>query len=316
MKNKDSLLGELIGEMKLPYLRFSVTKDCNGNCPFCHNEGQGIGLRGNNAKKHESHLSIKEIKGIASYFKKYFKKVKFTGGEPLLVDNFPEIVKIFCNKGYSCTLTTNAFLFNEKKQEELKEAGITKVNISIPSLNEKRFDKSFGVNGYLKTVLKNLKTVSKYFKKVRINFIANSENLYSELLEFDNLSKKYGIPISTIELISPTTLKRPLSLEIINFLKEKKGIEKIKSIKNRFGSKKIYTFKGGGMWEIDDFREKNYRKEAFDNKVCKDCVLKKVCTECPYALRLSYDGVLRPCLARCDNLIKIDELNIYKEPIN
>jgi len=316
MGNKDSLLEELIGEMKLPYLRFSVTKDCNGNCPFCHNEGQGIGLRGDNAKKHNSHLSLKEIKDIAFYFKKYFKKVKFTGGEPLLVENFPEIVKAFYNEGYSCTLTTNAFLFNEKKQEELKKAGITKVNISIPSLDEKRFDKSFGVNGYLKTILKNLKTISKYFKKARINFMANRENLYSELLELDNLSKKYGIPISTTELISPTSLEKPLSIEIINFLKKRKGIEKVKSIKNRFGFKKIYTFKEGGTWEIDDFREKNYRKKTFNNKVCKDCSLKKICTEGPYALRLSYDGTLRPCLARCDNLIKIDELNIYKEPIN
>ena len=316
MKNKDSLLEELIGEMKLPHLRFSVTKDCNGNCPFCHNEGQGIGLRGGNAKKHNSHLSLKEIKSIASYFKKYFKKIKFTGGEPLLVENFSEIVKTFCDEGYLCTLTTNAFLFNKQKQKELKEAGITKVNISIPSLNKKRFNKSLGVNGYLETVLKNLKTVSKYFENVRINFMANRENFQSELLELDNLSEKYGITISTTELISPTSLEKPVSTEIINFLKKKKGIEKIKSTKNRFGLKKIYIFKNGGTWEIDDFRENNYRKKAFNNKVCKDCSLKKVCTECPYALRLSYDGVLRPCLARCDNLIKIDELNIYKEPIN
>ena len=38
METKDLQLKEWIEELKLPYLRFSVTKDCNGNCPFCHNE--------------------------------------------------------------------------------------------------------------------------------------------------------------------------------------------------------------------------------------------------------------------------------------
>ena len=139
------------------------------------------------------------------------------------------------------------------------------------------------------------------------------EDFHSELLELDNLSKECGISISTMELITPKSLEKPLSSEIINFLEKKKGIKEIHSIKGRFGFKKIYTFQNGGTWEIDDFRESDYRKEAFDNKICSDCPLKNICTEGPYALRLSYDGVLRPCLARCDNLIKIDELKVYKE---
>lgn len=312
MENKEIQLKEWIEELKLPYLRFSVTKDCNGNCPFCHNEGQGIGLRGKNASPHDSTLSLDEIKGLAKYFRRYFDKVKFTGGEPLLLNNFNEIVKIFHDEGYLCTLTTNAFLLTEEKQSQLRNAGITKVNISIPSTNEEKFDKSFGTKGHLNSVLKNLETVSKYFENVKINFMADRKDFHSELLELNNLSEKTGIIISTMELLSPNSLENPLSSEIIKILDKEKGTKEIKTIKNRFGFKEIHTFQGGGIWEIDDFRKKGYRSEAFNNKFCKDCPLRKICTEGPYALRLSYDGVLRPCLARCDNLIKISELNIYK----
>ncbi|MCK4997097.1 radical SAM protein [Candidatus Pacearchaeota archaeon] len=316
MEDKKDTLHKIIKEMKLPYLRFSVTKDCNGNCAFCHNEGQGIGVRGTRSKICNSDLDLSKIKDIAIYFKKYFKIVKFTGGEPLLLNNFTEIVKVFHNAGYLCTLTTNGFLLDEQKQIELKNAGIKKINISIPSLNKKEYDKLFRVKGYLDIVLKNLKTISKHFKKVKINFMANKNNLQDELLKFDKLSKDCKIDISVMELITPGSLSEPISSEIISILEKKKKIKHIKSIKNSFGTKKVYTFCNGGTWEIDDFRESNYRKKAFDNKICSKCHMKDICTEGPYAMRLSSSGTLRPCLIRQDNLIEIGELNIYKKEVN
>ena len=125
----------MIDAMKLPYLRLSVTNNCNNACPFCHNEGQEFGKRGNEAKQQLSALSEQAYEYIADFFSQKFRRIKFTGGEPTLATNLPEIVRIFHERGYECSITTNGFLLDETKQKALKAAGLSKVNISLSTLD-------------------------------------------------------------------------------------------------------------------------------------------------------------------------------------
>lgn len=123
-----------IKEMGFNYLRISLTKDCNGACSFCHNEGQEFGKRGKNAIPNIALLSLADYEYIAKFFKGHFKAVSLTGGEPTLVKNLPDIVKIFKNNGYIVRMTTNAFLLDESLQIKLKEAGLNSVNVSLSTL--------------------------------------------------------------------------------------------------------------------------------------------------------------------------------------
>jgi len=101
---------EQIKQMQLNVLRISLTNECNASCKFCHNENQKMGCRGKDVKPKRSHLDESQFEYIADFFKPYFNEVKFTGGEPTLVINFEEIIKIFSKKGYICSMTTNGFI--------------------------------------------------------------------------------------------------------------------------------------------------------------------------------------------------------------
>ena len=97
MSNKLELLKQ-VKDMKFKYLRISLTKDCNGACSFCHNEGQMIGKRGDKATPVIPLLSIEDYDYIAKFFRTTMQSVSFTGGEPTLVENLPEIVEVFKRK--------------------------------------------------------------------------------------------------------------------------------------------------------------------------------------------------------------------------
>ncbi len=91
----------LVKSMGFNYPRISLTKDCNGACPFCHNEGQTIGKRGELTAPELSLLSIDGYEYIAKFFRGHLKSVSLTGGELTLVKNLPEIISVVQKLGLS-----------------------------------------------------------------------------------------------------------------------------------------------------------------------------------------------------------------------
>lgn len=292
--------------MKYSYLRVSLTKDCNANCKFCHNEGQNQGLKGNNTTQQRSLLSEEQYEYISKFFRKSFSKVLFTGGEPTTVSNLPEIIKIFKKDGYSTKITTNGFALTPSLQLKLKNVGLDEINISIPSLDEKEHSEAFGIENMLPIVLKNLSFLPYTFPdKVKINFMAiEGKNVPNQLIEMSNISAKYNIPISFLTLVSDNN-KNLLSNKVFNHLKEALGEPELKKIKGKFGDKKFYTFNNGCVWEFDDFREESYKKEALNNDYCNNCNKNDKCTEGPYALRILHNSKIKPCLIRQDNTLDL-----------
>ena len=289
-------LKEMIQEMGLNYLRFSTTQDCNARCTFCHNEGQKFGARGKLAQPKPSFLSGDEINYIASFFSDVFREVKLTGGEPTLTSNLDEIAGIFASHNYRCSLTTNGVILDAQMQQRLKDTGVRKVNVSLSTLDRAQYELFNRIEGGLDRVLENLETLPKYFGESRINFMGSPQTVPSQVLPMAELSARTGITISCLELASTKTLSEPTSAKIISYLSDSLGINSTEEQAGRFGAKKIYTFGDGSRWEVDDFREKDYRTRAFDNDVCGSCQARDNCAEGPYALRVGYDGTLRLCL--------------------
>ncbi|MEM2907403.1 MAG: radical SAM protein, partial [Candidatus Odinarchaeota archaeon] len=110
-------------------LRISVTQRCNLRCQYCHHEGE------RDIKK--EYMTPDEIAKITSLGAKLgVRKIKITGGEPLLRPDIAEIIrKIKHVKGITeISMTTNGTLLNQKASE-IKKAGLDRVNVSLDTVN-------------------------------------------------------------------------------------------------------------------------------------------------------------------------------------
>lgn len=300
-------------EMRLPYLRVSLTADCNAGCAFCHNEGQRIGDRQELATIGNAILPISAYRFLATYSKPLTHRVKLTGGEPTLIRNLPEIVNAFAENAFDVSMTTNAWLFDDRMQRVLAGSGLKGVNVSFPSMAEEVYDKSFQRSGFFPSALSNLRSMNEYFPgRVKLNFVAiKALNFPNDVIPLSELSRDIGATVSLLTLVSPSA-PRVTPEELVAVLRQHYGSVDVTDLPDDFVDKTIITLPNAGRWEIDDFRREDYRATAFDNQVCRACKVRERCVEGPYALRIDAGGVARPCLIRSDNSVTLKELG-YSE---
>jgi cyclic pyranopterin phosphate synthase len=120
---------------RVEYLRLSVTDRCDLRCTYCIPEG----FKGFEEPGHW--LSLDEIERVIGAFARMgVSKVRMTGGEPLLRRNLPELVhRLNALDGIEdLSLSTNATQL-AKHAATLKQAGISRLNISLDSLQPERF---------------------------------------------------------------------------------------------------------------------------------------------------------------------------------
>jgi GTP 3',8-cyclase len=120
---------------KLNYLRISVTDRCNLRCTYCMPE-EGIKLI-----RHEDILSFDEITGFTRVaVLNGIVKVRITGGEPLVRKGITTLTRMISEiKGIEdLSMTTNGILLKQYAQE-LKDAGLHRVNISLDTVDAERF---------------------------------------------------------------------------------------------------------------------------------------------------------------------------------
>lgn len=116
------------------YLRISITERCNLRCSYCMPE-QGLDL----TNKDEL-LSMSEYNRLIDLFCKLgVTKVRLTGGEPLVNNNCVSIINEISKYTKNIGITTNGLVL-KNKIKDLKEAGMSSVNISLDTLIEAKFN--------------------------------------------------------------------------------------------------------------------------------------------------------------------------------
>lgn len=117
------------------YIRISVTDRCNLRCVYCMPED---GMEFEPEENLLTNFEIRDVVGVLAGMG--IRKVRLTGGEPLLRKNLPELVEMLAAVPdiEDIGLTTNG-IFLEKQAELLRQAGLARVNISLDSLREDRF---------------------------------------------------------------------------------------------------------------------------------------------------------------------------------
>lgn len=131
--------------MEVDYLRISLLDKCNFRCQYCMPEGTKLDYI-----LSQELLTNQEILTLVRdvFIPLGFTKFRLTGGEPLLrpqlVDLVREISSLTATQDLS--LTTNGFLLADMAQQ-LYDAGLNRINISLDSLNAQTFDLIIGNNG-------------------------------------------------------------------------------------------------------------------------------------------------------------------------
>jgi len=110
-------------------LRITLTNRCNVNCLYCHHDGMVQSKDEMNAEELYTICKIAKKNGV--------KKIRLSGGEPLLKKDIVEIVEKINSLDFKdISMTTNGILL-EKYAKPLKEAGLDRVNVSLDTLNRK-----------------------------------------------------------------------------------------------------------------------------------------------------------------------------------
>ena len=118
-------------------LRISVTDRCNFRCVYCM--PREVFDAGHEFLPHSAILSFEEIARLAGVFVGLgVKKIRLTGGEPLVRKQLHRLVAMLAPLGAEVTLTTNGSLL-ARQARALKEAGLDRVTVSLDSLDEATF---------------------------------------------------------------------------------------------------------------------------------------------------------------------------------
>ena len=152
---------------RIDYMRVSVTDRCNLWCVYCM-PGEGFSFL-----PHEDILSFEEIERVCRIGVRLgITKIKLTGGEPLVRRGIPDLVgKLKGIPGIDeVTLTTNGILLKEQINE-LVSNGLASVNISIDTLDERRYFRMTR-GGDIKKALEGMESALKYPDlKVKVNCV-------------------------------------------------------------------------------------------------------------------------------------------------
>lgn len=152
---------------KVEYVRLSVTDKCNMRCFYCIPKGF------TNFEEPEKWLTFEEVERLIGIFVDLgVRRVRLTGGEPLVRKNLPELAaRLSAIPGIDdLSLSTNASLLSEHASA-LKEAGVSRINVSLDSLQHERFKEITG--GKLQTVLDGLQAAKRAgLSPVKINVVA------------------------------------------------------------------------------------------------------------------------------------------------
>jgi GTP 3',8-cyclase len=155
----------------IDYLRVSVTDRCNLRCWYC------APTRNWDLLRHDELLSFEEITDVVRAAAALgFRKIRITGGEPLLRAGLPELVRqIAATPGITdFGLTTNGVLLAEMAQP-LRDAGLHRVNVSLDAVDPARFAKITG-GGDLARVLAGIEAaLSANLRPVKLNCVVEHD---------------------------------------------------------------------------------------------------------------------------------------------
>jgi cyclic pyranopterin phosphate synthase len=255
-------------------LRISLTSRCNLSCIYCHAEGE---------KSPDAEMSTEEIIGIMDIAAKFgIRSIKFTGGEPLTRPDILEIIRAVPG-GIESSLTTNGILLAEMA-DNLKKAGLRRVNVSLDSLNPETYKRITGCDR-LEDVLAGIDAALRAdLTPVKLNMVVLAGINDNEIDDFlDYVRGNRNLVLQLIEL---------MHFKDCDYHGDLRGVET------------MLASRSSGVLTRRMHHRKKYCLDGAEVEVVRPLHNTEFCSYCN-RLRVTSDGKLKPCLLRADNHISI-----------
>jgi cyclic pyranopterin phosphate synthase len=265
--------------MKVDYLRVSVTDRCNLRCIYCNPlGGSGLTDRG-------KVLNFEEICRVVRLCAECgIKKVRLTGGEPLVREDIVSLVRALAGISgiEELSLTTNGILL-ERVAAELKDAGLKRVNISLDSTQRRCYRRITGSDLLSRVTDGMHKAIKVGLTPVRINCVVMRDINLSEVPAFAQMSVYLPASIRFIEYCPTSKCAKSASWYVPNS-------EVRKVIESRFGplaAVVLPNMNGPAVYfKVADSAGAIGFISSRSSVFCHRC----------NRLRLTSDGKIRPCL--------------------
>ncbi|GIV27241.1 MAG: GTP 3',8-cyclase [Bacteroidia bacterium] len=257
------------------YLRISITDKCNFSCTYC------IPIKNCHFLPNEKLMTVDELFQITRTFVQLgVRKIRLTGGEPLIHPDFLSIVEKLHQLNIELALTTNGY-YLDKYISELIKLGLTSINISLDTLESAKFLKITGKNAF-ERIYRNIQLLLDKGLHPKINVVLIKGVNDNEIIQFIEWTKQLPIHVRFIEYMpfEANQWNRNYVVELDEILKvaQQKGFSLIK-LKDHINS----TSKS---FQVEGFKGTFAVISTVSNPFCDTC----------NRLRLTADGKLRNCL--------------------
>lgn len=280
---------------KIEYLRLSVTDRCDLRCFYCIPKG----FKDFSTPTHW--LNFDEIERIVAIFGQLgVSKLRLTGGEPLVRKNLPELVqKLGQLDGIEdLSLSTNATQL-AKYAHSLKKHGISRINVSLDTLNPVRFQKITG--GNLTKVLEGLQIAKQAgFYPIKINMVVMKGINDDEIVSMVDYCAENDFTLRFIETMPMGETGLEASQNYMSLQEVKAQLTEQYSL--------IPTIMGQGAGPA-----RYFQVQGTNLKIGFITPLSQHFCETCNRVRLSVEGTLYLCLGQED---KIDLRDVLRQGIN
>lgn len=257
-------------------LRLSVTQKCDLSCPHCHHEGQSPSTDEMSVAEIEKAVDIASSLGI--------RKVKITGGEPLMRDDIVEIVRSISPLVDEVSLTTNGSRLVELSRQ-LKESGLMRVNVSLHTLDSDRYRLMCGRDLTVRVQKGIREAVAVGLSPVKVNMVVIKGQNEDEIRPMIDFCAEIG---ATLQLIEYETDRSGQSQDEfaekyypLKDFEDALAKEAVEVRTNELHRRKRYRLAAGARSALVEVVRPMHNTEF-----CSHCT----------RLRLSSDGRLKPCL--------------------
>ncbi|OPY66959.1 MAG: Cyclic pyranopterin monophosphate synthase [Syntrophorhabdaceae bacterium PtaU1.Bin034] len=259
------------------YLRISITDRCNLRCKYCTESLVPF-------IPHDEVLHYEEIiRFVRIAASLGVRKVRLTGGEPLRRAGISFLLREInaIDKIEDISLTTNGLDLAERV-EELKDAGLRRINISLDSLKRERFSYITGVDAHDRVMNSIAKAKDAGLDPVKINTVIIKDFNDDEVVDFADFARDRGVQVRFIEFMPFgqealwDSSKILSSAYLENLIRQVYDIEPVTNSEK--GPAKMFRINGteGRIGFIS----------PMSSHICNEC----------NRIRLTPDGKLRPCL--------------------
>lgn len=168
---------------KRPVVVWNTTKRCNLRCVHCYAFAEGQDYRGDELSTEEGKALIDDLAGFR------VPVILFSGGEPVLREDLPELIDYAVKKGIRAVISTNGTLITKEKARVFAGCSLSYIGVSLDGMNEIN-DAFRGVEGAFARAMVGIRNARDAGVKVGLRFTISKRNIGEVPKIFDLIEKE------------------------------------------------------------------------------------------------------------------------------